>query len=156
MIILYLQGRLWSGRQTPKPDSICTSLREICGQKVKYRVGIKVWNEVEKLLPDWCFRMQRTQALIACLKKQSSQTYLIRVQYNLNIWLCARNHCCIKDDAVCLGSVRSNLQHTYLLSEVLGRIWMPLIVNVKLKSTDSDQVSNCMVGLKSLPRSLDI
>ena len=41
------------------------------------------------------------------------------------------------------------MQHTYLLSEVQGKIWMPLIVNVKLKSTDSDQVSNCMVGLKS-------
>ena len=46
-----------------------------------------------------------------------------------------------EDDAVCLGGTRSNMQHTYLLSEVQGKIWMPLIVNVKLKSADSDQVS---------------
>ena len=46
-----------------------------------------------------------------------------------------------EEDAVCLGGTRSNMQHTYLLSEVQGKIWMPLIVNVKLKSADSDQVS---------------
>ena len=52
------------------------------------------------------------------------------------------SHChCIEEDAVCLGGTRSNMQHTYLLSEVQGKIWMPLIVNVKLKSADSDQVS---------------
>ena len=89
--------------------------------------------------------MQCTQAPIACLKKQSSPTSLIRVEYyNLNFELYAILSVIIalsKEDAVCLGSVRSNLQHTYLLSEVQDRIWMPLIVNVKLKSADSDQVS---------------
>ena len=45
-----------------------------------------------------------------------------------------------KEDAVCLGHHRSNVQHTFPLSVVEGRIWMPLVVNVKLKGADSDQV----------------
>lgn len=46
-----------------------------------------------------------------------------------------------QEDAVCLGGHRGNMQHTFRLSEVRGRIWLPLVVNVNLKSADSDQDS---------------
>ena len=46
------------------------------------------------------------------------------------------------EEAVCKGHPHSNLRHTFRLSEVQGRIWMPLVVNVKLMSAaaNTDQV----------------
>ena len=59
-----------------------------------------------------------------------------------NMWLgCVTLY--FLEEAVCKGhNTRSNLRHTFRLSEVQGRIWMPLVVNVKLMSaaTNTDQV----------------
>ena len=82
-----------------------------------------------------------------CLSQKAADSNISRQGKKLSIETTVYNMlslCLFQDDAVCLGGTRSNMQHTYLLSEVQGKIWMPLIVNVKLKSADSDQVSRSM------------
>ena len=100
-------------------------------------------------LPGWFFQIPHIQVLIACLKWPQHQTYLskviimfIQLQKNF-IQLCKMFKISgIPEVAVCKdpspNSSRGNLEQTFLHSEVHSRIWMPLVINHKLKQTTSN------------------